>query len=366
MRWLLLPVALCAILIGPIDRNLRALELVSLNATSARLAPITRLAPQAARYEKEIQVGGEPVRVSVFDPGGLANPPRVVLANGVVVDGRNYGELVLLAQSLARVGYLVEIPELYTYSHLRLDGRDVAVLQAAISDPRPAAAVIGISVGGSLGLIAAARVDAPVGVVAIGPYSRLDQVLAAATTGRIGYAGKTVGYRPASFVWTVLRDTLLADLRPDDRLLLSRLFPGRGPQPDPLQAHLVGQLGVEGRSVYALFTLRDHARLPETLARLPVRLRQQLTELSPATWAAAGTGRVVIFHFAGDPYFPAQESRLLTAQMGERARLFDSGLIDHGQLRLPSLDASNLVGYYLPETLSFMRFVSAALEASGR
>lgn len=345
----------------PIDRKLRGMELVALNATSGNVALVTRHAPAPQFQAQSLRVAGTELPVSVWGSGRWLPGPRLVLANGVVRDGRNYGPLVVLAQSLARVGFEVAVPELFAYRELRLHASDVDVLEAAIGGPRPADAVVGISVGGSLGMIAAGRSAEPPAVVAIGPYGELQQLLAAVLTGRFEHRGQPVPYRPDGFVGQVMRDTILAQVSPADAVRLKPVFNDPGSAGPDLGQHLSGG----GRAVLELFQVSDHRRLPAVVAGLPPRLRMMLAELSPTFWVGGGTGRAVVFHFSGDPYFPHQGSQLLVEQFGPRGQLFDSGLIDHGELVLPAVSPQSLGEHYVPETVRFLGFVDAALEATG-
>ncbi|MCY3693838.1 MAG: hypothetical protein OXG77_01325 [Chloroflexi bacterium] len=361
MRWLLLPLAVCLLLLIPIDRKLRGMELVALNATSGNVALVTRHSPAPQLKIDTLRVAGTDLPVSVWGSGRWLAGPRLVLANGVVRDGRNYGPLVVLARSLARVGFEVAVPELFAYRELRLHAQDVGVMEAAIGGADPADAVVGISVGGSLGMIAASRRADPPPVVAIGPYGELQQLLAAVLTGQFEHRGQPVPYRPAGFVGQVVRDTVLAQISPADAVRLKPVFndPGSaGPE-------LTGHLSSSGRAVLELFRVTDHRHVPTVVAGLPPRLRMLLSELSPTFWVGGGTGRAVVFHFSGDPYFPHQGSQLLIEQFGPRGQLFDSGLIDHGELVLPAISPQSLADHYLPETVRFLGFVDAALEATG-
>ncbi len=334
---------------------------MALNATSGKVGLVSRHAP-APRLETEtLTVAGVDLPVSVWGSGRWLGRPRLVLANGVVRDGRNYGPMVVLAQSLARVGFEVSVPELFAYRQLRLHLHDVEVLEAAIRGPEPADAVIGISVGGSLGMIAASRSDNPPPVVAIGPYGELEQILAAVLTGSFEHRGQPVTYRPNGFVGQVLRDTVLAHLSHAEAERLAPLYA----DPGSAGPEISRELSSDGRAVLELFRLRDHREVRTVIAGLPPRLRLLLAELSPSFWVGERGGRAVIFHFSGDPYFPRQGSELLVEQLGARGELFDSGLIDHGELVLPALSPQSLGGHYLPETVRFMGFLDAALEAAG-
>ena len=332
-----------------------------LNATSGNAAIVTRLAPQPRFQLETLRVAGTDLPVSVWGSGRRQPQPRLVLAIGVVRDARNYGPAVVLAQSLAKVGFEVALPELFSYRQLRLHLQDAAVLERAIGGPDPAEAVVGISVGGSLGMVAASRSPDPPAVVAIGPYGDLQQVLAATLTGHFQHDGQSVAYQPDGFVGQVLRDTVLAQLSPADAVRLKPVFSDPGSAEPGLAQHL----SHDGRAVLELFLLRDHRQVPAAVAGLPPRLRLMLAELSPVFWVGGSSGRAVVFHFSGDPYFPQHGSRSIVEQMGERGELFDSGLIDHGELVLPAVSPRSLGEHYMPETVRFLRFVYAALEATG-
>ena len=71
------------------------------------------------------------LEADLYDPGGLGRKPGLILLNGVVREGRRYGELVNLARALSRAGFVVMVPDLLSYSRLRLVLDDVDVLARA-------------------------------------------------------------------------------------------------------------------------------------------------------------------------------------------------------------------------------------------
>ncbi len=365
-RYLLLPVALLLLFLGPVDRTLRAMEIVALNASGGHLAMVTRLAPDPVPDTVSIDFAGSSIDSDFYDPGGFGKQPRIVLVNGLVEDGRNYPLLVLVARSLTRTGFQVLVPELYNYQHLRLDARDSAVLAATLRHGDRANAILGFSVGGSLAMIAANQVAHPVGVITIGAYGSLPRVIETALTGQFEHDGHTIPYQPASVVWAAVRDTLLAELPPTDAALLRDIFPGRSPQPVDSHAQLAPALSGEGRTVYELILARERDHVMQRMVNLPNRLRRLIDELSPANQMGPGRGQTVLYHFTGDPFIPSQEGIDLARQLAPRSQLFDSGLIDHGEIALPPLNFDSLRSFYLPETAAFIGFSSAALSAAGR
>ena len=341
--------------------------------------PLTVHTAFPSRFETILIADGQEFAIDVYDTGGIRRAVGLVLVNGIEPAGRRYGPLVELAETLARVGIIVAVPDLTSYAEYRLDPADIGRLQQTYRflldeigvDPERSG-FLGFSAGGSLAFVAAAdpQIAESVGVVAlVGPYSDLSRVLSFVTTGSYYSETAVFQYQPEVLVWQVTRNTILSGLTDsEERAFLGQVFAGRSPEPDAeLLAENSGYaLSAEGRAILALFTNRDSSAVAELAAALPDGSRNLLTDLSPAGVAPLVQARLLLMHEGGDPYFPVYESEVLLKLMPGRSTLISTALIEHAVLRTPPLTPGNILGFYLPESFKLLAYIYSLLDQTGR
>ena len=318
------------------------------------------------------------LQADLYDPGGLGLKPGLILVNGVVREGRSYGELVNLAWALSRAGFVVMVPDLLNYREFRLVPDDVDILAEAFEflagyrtvDPRRVG-FLGFSVGGSLSFAAAAedRIADDVRFVGmIGPYSDLSRVIMTTTTDSYFRDGRLIEFKPESFVWSVTRNTLIGTLdRPQDRAVLGALFsgPGAAPSEEVRQTFDRGDLSPDGQRVYDLFVNRDPDRVAGLVASLPEGVGSALQRLSPVNAAEGIHAQVLILHENGDPYFPSWESEQLMRSLSrDNAELTLTSVVQHAELRLPPPTPGNIFGFYLREGWKLGSYIFSILSAA--
>ena len=327
------------------------------------------------RQERTLMVDGQEFAIDIYDPGGSDARAGIVLANGIEPAGRRYEPLVELAETLARVGIVVAVPDLASYGEYRLAPGDVGRLRASyrylldeiVVDPERSG-FLGFSAGGSLTLIAATdgRIASEVEFLAlVGPYSDLRRVVSFAITGAYPRGRGFTRYDTETLVWQVTRNTILSGLADEqERAILARIFSGRSP--DTVQSVLERYsdlvLSEDGRAIYRLFTNRDPGAVAGLVERLPVSSRDLLTALSPASVAPAISARLLLMHEGGDPYFPVYESSELVASLPGQASLISTALLEHAVLRTPPATPGNISGFYLPESFKLLAYIYNLLE----
>ncbi len=337
---------------------------------------LTTTTPHRSVIEMDWREGG--LQADLYDPGGLGLKPGLILVNGVVREGRRYGELENLAWTLSRAGFVVMVPDLLNYREFRLVPDDVDVLAEAFEflaeykavDPRRAG-FLGFSVGGSLAFAAAAddRIAGEVTFVGmIGPYSDLARVIMATTTESYFRDGRLISFRPEPFVWAVTRNTLVATLdRPQDRAVLGALFagPGVAPSEEVQETFDRGDLSPDGQRVYDLFVNRDPDRVAGLIASLPEGVGSALRRLSPVNAAEDIRAHVLILHENGDPYFPSWESEELMRWLPrDNAELTLTSVVQHAELRLPPPTPGNIFGFYLREGWKLGSYIFSILSTA--
>jgi len=272
----------------------------------------------------ETTIGGQPTLL--VRPGEGRSWPAVVFLNGVTRRGRFHPTVQRLARALARAGYLVAVPDVPgsrqgTLTASTLAGTEAVV--AAVSgrgDVRDGrVALFGVSVGGSLALLAAEdpRLSRRVRLVAaLAPYTNLADVVRIATTSSYVRDGMLRRYTSKPFAALVVARSLAAALpRGRDRsLLLQRLEAVADNSHEPLAAlRRLDQrrLRPAARALIRLLANRDPERFHTLYAAIPERIRRTVTLLSPLAGASRLRARIMIASAPHDKYFPPDQTRAL-------------------------------------------------------
>ena len=320
------------------------------------------------RTEDNVVAG---VPVTTVRPASKPPWPALVFMNGATPDGRAHPMVLRLALALARTGHLVLIPDLPGVAGGELSPATLATATAftkAAADMPEAAhgrvALAGVSVGGSLALLAAAdpavaeRVSV---VVCVAPYTDLAKVMLLATTGTYRENGEFVPYAVPPYLAVGLARSLVAMLPPTawTARLLEEL---RGLDPESAGAlefreGAFGAISEEAVTLYGLLANHDPARFDELFAALPAEVQATCADLSPLHVAARLRAPVEIATAPRDRYFPVAESQALVAAASD-VRLTVTSLLAHATPRLSPR--------YLSELRHLNGFFVRALDAATR
>ncbi|MBI2235634.1 MAG: hypothetical protein HYU60_01535 [Magnetospirillum sp.] len=215
--------------------------------------------------------------------GGRA---AMVLLPGAARTGKDDPRLVALANSLARSGWLVLVPDIAGLRSLQVSAADAArVADAVRSLEQPQVAVAAISFAAGPAVLAALEPDiAPrVGlVVAVGPPFDLTAVTTFFTTGfyRVAPNAPWRHLEPNAYgKWVFVKSNAARLGDAADRTLLAaiaerRMADERAPL-DDLRRGLTPQ----GRSVMALMDNADPGQVPALIAALPPAIREEMERL---------------------------------------------------------------------------------------
>jgi dienelactone hydrolase len=253
----------------------------------------------------------------------------VVFVSGVNSQGRAHPEFARIASAMARTGAAVLIPELPVFFDVRVDGTEVGRIAAAfealaerpeVDDDR--IGIMGVSVGGSLSLMAAAEpaiADRLAWVGSFGAYADASEVTAEVLTHQYRLDGELVDWAPALLVRQIVFGLLTEQVSDGrDHGYLYGAYDhlnneGIHPLPDadiPLQTEA-------GRAVEAILLAETLPEAEALLALAPAEGAAMLAAISPIHRVADIRARVFLMHDTGDQHIPISHARALQAAMEE-------------------------------------------------
>jgi dienelactone hydrolase len=331
----------------------------------------TRVVTDTPRSEDTVVAG---VPTTVVRPGGGTRWPVLVFLNGVTARGRHHPDVERLARGLARVGFLVLVPDPPGLARgevtVKTLDATIAVVHAAADrrdDRGGRVGLVGISVGGGLALLAAESPDLAgrtTLVAAIAPYSDLANVVRLATTGYTLEQGRLEPYAAKSFLPLVIGRSLVAALPPSGErtTLLAELLhlPDEAPDPLALFRRLQpAELDPSTRALVELLANRDPHRFDSLYATLSPALRASIERLSPISGADRLRAPIEIASAPHDKYFPLGETRALArAAVHAHVRLTVTSTLHHA---IPSLSLSDIADLF-----RFDGWVVRSLQAARR
>jgi fermentation-respiration switch protein FrsA (DUF1100 family) len=253
------------------------------------------------------------VEGDVYLPPGRR--PAVVLIPGAARLGKDDPRVVRLARSIARAGRVVFVPSM-ALAERRFVESDLEALVAAVDelDRAPftdgSVSMLGISYGGSFGLVAAAdpRIRDRLAMVGVfGAYFDMVGVLQAVTTGVSIVDGRRVPWNGPPEARAVLEEAA-PDLAPHaSRPGLARALSERDPS----------ELSPDGRALYEVLVNRDPERTRELASQLSPEARSLLRRFSPASIASQIRAPVIAMHSKDDPAVPFAEAIRLSRALPE-------------------------------------------------
>jgi dienelactone hydrolase len=316
-------------------------------------------------HEWEERVDG--VQVLFYRPRTEASAfPAMVLVHGAVDTGARESRMVALARALALRDVLVACPDLPSLRTFRADPEDLQRLgriALAVAD-RPGTeggevALLGISIGGSYCILAAAHPDLrerTSAVMGFGAYEDLERLVTTWMVSpkpnvpelydplvegrRLVFLGNVEGLLPAE-------DHAVA------RRALRALVRG-----DPVAQGAAQELGAPGRRLLEC-ALSTEPIDPAVAAAVLAPVVEDLRALSPARAGAVPAAPVFVLHGESDPIVPVTDAPRLTAALerrGARVRLHETDLFTH---------VGGTGGVSFLRSWPLLRFVARFLGAAG-
>ena len=296
----------------------------------------------------------------------------MVLVLGINNVGRDYPAVVRFADAMARSGVAVLVPDSAALLAGMLSPDEVGgVVDAArLLMSRPEVdgrrvGLVGLSVGGSLALLAAGdpRISGDLRWVnAFGAYADAGEYLADVVAQAQTLDGDTVTWKSSALTREVFA-RLLARLIPagGDRKALTAALDafaasGRALPADPA---LVPRLdSAAAKAVYALLTAGSLEGARQVMGALPAAVREMLDGLSPIRHLSAIHADAFVMYDTGDTYVPYGQSVELAdglRPLGRLARSSQFRLFDHVEAK-----GVDLVGA-APELWKLLWHVQAVL-----
>lgn len=361
LRTALLALLLAGVISGIVyrswlDAQARTLGVLALTGKVPVLAWATREVTDTPHVQDGLVAG---VPTTVYRPGGGSRWPTLVFLNGVTARGRHHPDVERLADALARVGFLVLVPDPPGLAQGDVTERTLAAAIAVVhaAGERSDAAggrvgLVGVSVGAALGLLAAEQpslANRVTLVAGIAPYADLANVARLATTGDTLENGQLVPYAAKSFLPLVIARSLVAALPPsrDRSRLLAELLRLHEGSPDPLALFRrlpPAQVASSARALVELLANSDAARFDHLYAALSPALRASIVSLSPLAGADRLRAPVEIASAPHDKYFPREETQALArAATHTRVRLTVTSTLHHA---IPSFSLSDIADLF--------------------
>ncbi|NWH09274.1 MAG: hypothetical protein HXY22_11645 [Alphaproteobacteria bacterium] len=251
---------------------------------------------------------------------------RLVLVPGLAVEGKDHPLMIAFAESFARMGFIVLVPDLANLRELRASPEDAATIAAACAWlaksgsgglPEEPVAVAAVSYAAGPAILAAATPDGEQAIgliIAIGAYADTIETITFVTTGHAraenGSWVKGVPniYGRWAFVWANARRMS----RDQDRAALLAIAQRRIQDPQSPIDYYTRMLSSEGRAVLALIENEDPDAVPRLIEALPPALREDIHALNLARADLSGVrADVILIHGEDDMIIPVSQSRRL-------------------------------------------------------
>ncbi len=311
--------------------------------------------PEPAFRGLSTRVGERQLRGDLYLPAGSVRA-GLVLVPGLAVAGKNDPRLVALARTLARVDFMVLIPDVPGFRAYRMGSEDVEVLVAAVQALEAAPEMqsrLPMGIGAfsfAVGPALIAALDARVAervdfIVAVGGYQDLRRLIAYYTTGAHRDDRDTpTPYDRGKWIFALGVSEKLPDT--SDRLAIQAvarraIYGNAGESDVPAPA----SLSPGGAALLELLTNTTPERVPALLARLPATLRAEITALNPAEQPMNRLrGQLLLLHGRGDNIIPYTESVALAESVPDgHAELFIIDGLAHVDLQPTAGDVDILM-----------------------
>jgi dienelactone hydrolase len=320
--------------------------------------PVTWFTDEPVVERTYIEYGSDRILADIYRPDDGEQHAAIIFSMGAPPLDLDDSRLRKLAEDAARGGLVMIVP----FSE-RLDAQLivpeeidalVGIFQYAQRQPYIDAervGYIGVSVGGSLALVAAEdpRIadDVDFAVSFGGYYNTLD-TFASIASRDIEYEGQQEEWEPDEHTVEVTALQVLIEL-PDarDRSILCKAFVDEWDWAlcdatfddlDPFEPSDVDRMTPTGRTAYEFMTAPDFETASALLQELPAAIEEKLVALSPDEGIERLRAELYVIHDRGDKFIPYVESRrlrdALAAHSDAKVHYTEVSLFEHVEPRL--------------------------------
>ena len=328
------------------SESLRVLLDIAAAGADSRLKQRSILpAHQAIEYG----VNGQLIAADLYRPAETIRA-AIVLVPGAAEAGKDDPRLVAFAQTLARTGFLVLVPQIEQIQQFRLrpdNSLDIVEAFQVLQRQLPVQTTVSTGLGAfsyAAGPAILAALNETIRsdvdfVLAIGGYYDIRQVMAFISTGRYQRDDRMVALTPHPFTRLLFILSHMDLLAPRDKALIHSYIERYRHRPEELDLEQVSaELGVEGRSLLALMQNTDLSRVEDLYMSLPQRVRENLDGLDMAQQDLSRLhARLLLIHGRDDNLIPYTQS-LQLAKHVPAADVYVVGGLQHVNVR-PSLFA---------------------------
>ncbi len=324
-------IIICILSTAEIKRGCLSLLILIDSVRPPEKALMGKLIDGPTKTQVTVRSGGRKIRADLYRPHRRGRRFPLLLVHGGNPLGKDDEQLALLANDLARAGFVVLVPEFEGVKNLRTRISDAEdILQSfrylyRAEYARSRGGMIGISSGAGPMLLAAAdpRIRDRVRVVAtVGGYYDLRNVLSFELTGAYEYGDQRGYLRPdASLRWMFAYRNLDLLRSSDDRRKLGKIIEKQNRYEVAAADSLAKSLGPEGKAFHTFLLNTDQERFAPLYEDLSLPVRDYVYQLSPSRAIQYITASFVIAHGMDDYSIPYTESLRLADAVGDKNRV---------------------------------------------
>ncbi|HEY3303406.1 MAG TPA: hypothetical protein VGL70_07725 [Candidatus Binatia bacterium] len=333
-----------------------------------KLAWVTA-APEKKRLE--IPKGKQKIPADLYYHPGKEKRAAILLTHGIIEDGKDDPRLIRFALSLARVGFIVLVPDLKGMRSFRVLFSDVddivasfrhlAALNEIVDETKMG--LMGFSYAAGPTIMAAADAGLRGRVkflVSFGGYYDPVNVIRFITTGAYEYGDEKGFLQPEPYgKWVFFMNNVDYVDNDKDRKVLREIFKNEQMNAAANVASLLAQLSPQGKYLYELLINKDPARVEDLVKKIDPRVQDFLRKLSMAPLVPSIRARFIIGHGSTDPLIPYTESLRLADAVKDKSKVHVAvlRLFTHVDPTQRSFSAKEFFAVYLPSVFQFYALV---------
>ena len=284
----------------------------------------------------------------------------ILIVHGVNPTGKNSLDLMRVSEALAQVGYQVFVPDFIEMRRQHLQPEEASQIKSAFQFIGKDAGIACFSYGCGPALIAAADPEIRTHVrfaLAFGGYFDIREALEFVVTG----PESPVAY--LKWVYLAANSDVIANEEDRERL---RKIAEHYRLENSLDAADAEGLSPEAKALLDIFTASKPEDFRARLNDGPEGLRLRLDALSPSRIVHQIHAPLILVHGINDPVIPAEQTVKLAdaaRKNGLECSLTLLRMYGHVHPVLPDFSVSSVFGFYLPETVRFLRVVNRVIVA---